>query len=217
MKKFSILCLGCSLALSQFALGAQGDCQSLPSIGGVALAALVSGAQADQLLQINFGQGQVCHITSDAFEAGADSAASYHVNEALGELVVAATVEGYAAWLRVDGDYAGELLLDRATAEDLDLTSAEFLGDNSQLEASEFFVEFVGSLEIAALSLRNVETEIPALDSSYDHYAARGPKPDASTVEAGFLASGSLGDELLEDLVITLDIENQLLYVSDTR
>ena len=189
----------------------------MPSLGGVALAALVSSAETDQLLQINFAEGQVCHITGDAFEASVDSAASYHVNETLGELVVQATVEGYETWLRVDGDYDGELLLDRATAEELDLTSAEFLGDNSQLEASEFFVEFVGSLEVAALSLRNVETEIPALDSSYDHYSARGPVPDAATVEAEFLAAGSLGGEILEDLVITLDIANQLLYVSDTR
>lgn len=216
MKKSAILVLGCGLLLSQFVHGAEDTCQALPSVEGDALVAAIASAPAGQFLQIDFDQEQVCILDSGAFEVPA-SGASFHVSQGLDELAVQATVEGFETWLRVDSQYGGELLLDRVTAEDLDLTAAEFLGDNSQLEASDFFVEFVGSLQVAELALRNVETEIPLLEVPYDHYSGRAPKPGPAQPEVEFLTTGSLGEEILEDLIITLDIENRRLYVMEAR
>ena len=215
MKKLAIPLLAFGLTLAQIAQGAQGDCQPLPSAEGDTLVELISRADADAVLQINLDDGQVCTLENESLNA--DSAASFQLSAALDELAIEATVEGFQTWLRVDTEYSGELLLDRATAEGLDLTAAEFLGDNSQLEASDFFVEFVGSLKLGETELRSVETDIPLLEVPYDHYANRGPKPALSAPEAEFLTVGSLGEAILEDVIITVDIAKQLIAVTDAE
>lgn len=210
MKKLSIPLIGFGLALAQ---AAQGDCQPLPNAEGDTLVELISRANANAILQINFDDGQVCTLENESLDA--DGVVSFHVSAALDELAIQATVEGFQTWLRVDTDYRGELLLDRDAAEGLDLTAAEFLGDNSQLEASDFFVEFVGLLELGAMKLRNVETDIPLLEVPYDHYANRGPRPGLSEPEAEFLTVGSLGEAILEDVIITVDIAKRRIAVTN--
>lgn len=217
MKKISTLLFVCGFALEPLAYAAEGECQSLPSAAGDDLVALVMEADVDTLLQINFDEGEVCSFTRGSLDLDEASAASFYVSADLDELALQATVEAYETWLRIDGDYESELLLDRATSEGLDLTAAEFLGDNSQLEAADFFIEYVGLLEMAGMELRNVETNIPLLEMPYDHYKDRGPKPAMTTPEAEFLTVGSIGEEILEDLIITLDIANQRIYMTEAE
>lgn len=217
MRKIPILLLSCSLALGQLASAVEGDCQPLSSVEGDDVVALILGAQASALLQINFDDSEVCTLRGQSLDLDDATSTRFHLSTALDELVIQASVDGYEAWLRVDTEYSGELLLDRATGEALGLTDAEFLGDNSQLEASDFFIEYVGSLEAGEMVLRNVETNIPLLEVPYDHYAGRGPKPQPSTLEAEFLSVGSIGEEILEELIITLDVANQTIYMTDAE
>jgi len=53
------------------------------------------------------------------------------------------------------------------------------------------------------------------LEVPYDHYADRGPRPEMSTAEAEFLTVGSIGEEILEEVIITLDIANQKIYMTE--
>lgn len=215
MRKISVLSLICGFALSQLAYAAEADCQPLSSVEGDGLVALILDAGTNALLQVNIDKGEVCTLQDDSLEL--DNAAPFHVSAVLDEFAVQATVDGYQTWLRIDSDYSGELLLDRATAEELRLTDAEFLGDNSQLEASDFFIEYVGSLEVGGMALRNVETNIPHLEVPYNHYADRAPSPAVSAAEAEFLTVGSIGEEILEELIITLDIANQRIYMTEAN
>lgn len=215
MKKLLLFSFCLSLGLGQMARAAEGACQPFPGVAGDPLVALVSGAGANAVLRIDYDSRQVCTVGDDSLDG--EAATDFHVNIAQDELAIRAVVEGYQTWLRVDTDYDGELLLDRATAEGLDLTAAEFLGDNSQLEAADFFVEFVGSLELGAKVFRNVETNIPLLEVPYDHYMNRGPKPGASAPEAEFLTVGSLGEAILEEVIIILDIAKRQLVVTDAE
>ena len=217
MGKVSLILLSFGLALGQLAYAAEVDCQPLSSVEGEDLVALVSGADADAVLQVNLDEGEVCTLPGGSLDLDEATAATFHVSAALDELAIEAKVEGYETWLRVDSEYSGELLLDRATGEELGLTDAEFLGDNSQLEASDFFIEYVGSLEMSGIALRNVETNIPLLEVPYDHYADREPRPEMSAAEAEFLTVGSIGEEILEGLIITLDIANQRIYMTEAN
>jgi len=217
MKEISVLLLSCGLAVGQLTYAAEGDCQPLASVEGDDLVALILNADADVLQQVDFDDGEVCTLTRESLDLDDANATSFHLSADLNELAVQASVDGYETWLRIDGEYGGELLLDRATGEGLDLTDAEFLGDNSQLEASDFFIEYVGSLEMGGLALRNVETNIPLLEVPYDHYADRGVKPEVSAPGAEFLTVGSIGEEILEELLITLDIANQRIYMTDAK
>ena len=217
MRNIVVLSLGCGLALSQLAYAAEGDCQPLPGVAGDDFVAIISGADENAVLRIDFDEGLVCALPSGSVELDNATAMNFRVSTGLDELAVQASVEGFETWLRLDNEYSGELLLDRATGEELGLTDAEFLGDNSQLEASDFFIEYVGSLEIGEVSLRNVETNIPLFEVPYEHYADRGPRPEMSAVEAEFLTVGSIGEEILEDLIITVDISNQLIYMTDAK
>lgn len=217
MKKLSLLMLSFGLALGQLTYAAEDGCQPLSSVEGDALVALVSGAAASAVLQVNLEEGEVCTLPSGSLDLDDATATSFHVSVALDELAIQATVDGFETWLRVDSAFDGELLLDRTTGEDLGLTEAEFLGDNSQLEASDFFIEYVGSLEMGGVALRNVETNIPLLEVPYDHYATRGARPEQSTTEAEHLTVGSIGEGILEEMILTLDIANQRIYMTEAN
>ena len=217
MKKIAVLLLSCGLFLGQLTYAAAGECQPLSSVEGDGLVAVISAADMNAVLQVNFDDSEVCTLQSESLDFGEAAGVSFHNSVALDEFVVQASVDGYETWLRIDSEYNGELLLDRATGEDLGLTDAEFLGDNSQLEASDFFIEYVGSLEIGEFSLRNVETNIPLLEVPYDHYAGRGPIPENSVSEAEFLTIGSIGEEILEEVLITVDIVNQRIYMTEAN
>lgn len=217
MKKISPLLFSFGLALGQLAHAAEDACQPLLGVEGDDLVALVSGAAASAVLQINLDEGQICTLPSGSLDLDDAAAASFHVSAVLDELAIQATVDGFETWLRVDSAYEGELLLDRATGENLGLTDAEFLGDNSQLEASDFFIEYVGSLEIGEMTLRNVETNIPLLEVPYNHYSDRASSLDMSAASAEFLTVGSIGEEILEELIITLDIANRRIYMTDAK
>lgn len=217
MKKLSPLLLSFGFTLGQLAYAAEKGCQPLPSVEGDDLVALVSGAAASAVLQVNFDEGQVCNLANGSLDLDDTTAATFHVSAVLDELAIQATLDGFETWLRVDSLYEGELLLDRATGEDLGLTDAEFLGDNSQLEASDFFIEYVGSLEMGGIARRNVETKVPSLETPYDHYATRCPRPEQSTPEAEHLTVGSVGEGILEETIITLDIANQRIYMTEAN
>ena len=216
MNKFSCVWLSAGLVISQLAYAAEGDCKPLPDVEGDIIVALVS-SDANALLHINFADEEVCTFQRRLPDFDIATFVNFHVNVDLDELAVQGVVEGYETWLRVDSEYSGELLLDRATAEGLDLTAAEFLGDNSQLEAADFFIEYVSTFEIGEITLRNVETNIPLLEVPYDHYVDRGSKPEMSAPEAAFLTVGSIGAAVLEELVITLDIANQQMTMTEAR
>lgn len=217
MRKISVLLFSYSLVLGQLAYAVEADCQPLSSAEGDDVVALILGAEASAVLQVNFDDSEVCVLQRESLDLDEATSANFHLNAALDELVVQASVDGFETWLRIDSEYDGELLLDRATGEDLGLTDGEFLGDNSQLEASDFFIEYVGSLEAGEMALRNVETNIPSLEVPYDHYADRGPKPQPSTEEAEFLSVGSIGEEILEELIVILDVENQRIYMTNAN
>ena len=216
MNKFLYVWLSAGLVIGQLAYTAEGDCKPLPDVEGDVLVALVS-SDANALLQINFANDEVCTSQSRSPDFDSATSVNFHVNVDLDEIAVQGVVEGYETWLRIDTEYSGELLLDRATAEGLDLTAAEFLVDNSQLEAAEFFIEYVGSFEIGEIALRNVETNIPLLEVPYDHYVDRDTKPEMSAPEAAFLTVGSIGAAVLEELVITLDIANQQMTMTEAK
>lgn len=215
MRNISVLLLGCGLVLGQLTYAAEVECQPLSSVDGDDFVAAISAAAASAVLQVNFDDGEVCVLLNGLSDLDETVGASFHLSAALDEVVVQVSVDGYETWLRIDAEYSGELLLDRATGEDLGLTDAEFLGDNSQLEASDFFIEYVDSLEMGGLVRRDVETNIPLLEVPYNHYSGRGPKPQASTPEAEFLTVGSIGEEILEELIITVDIANQRIYMTE--
>lgn len=205
------LALVCTTLLGTNAYSADADCESLPDSEGDVLVAL-HASYSEALLRINFDADEVCVVSRGDVEVDAQNGAALHVNSELDEMAVQATVEGFETWLRLDSEYEEELKVDRRTAEGLDLTAAEFLGDNSQLESSDFFIEYVGSLEIGDFQLRNVETKIPLLDSPYDHYEGRSEIPSA---DYEFLTVGSIGEEILEDLIIVLDSANNRIYLSE--
>ena len=215
--KFSCVWLSAGLVIGQSAYTAEADCKPLPDVEGDVLVALVSSSGANALLQINFADDEVCTSQSRSVDFDIATSVNFHVNADLDELAVQGVVEGHETWLRVDSEYSGELLLDRATAEGLDLTAAEFLGDNSQLEAADFFIEYVDSFEIGEFALRNVETNIPLLEVPYDHYIDRDSKLEMSAPEAAFLTVGSIGAAVLEELVITLDIANQQMTMTEAK
>jgi hypothetical protein len=217
MNKLSGLWLSAGLAIGQLVYAAEGDCQPLPDAEGDVLVALISGSDANALLHIYFADDEVCTSQSGALKFDITSSINFHVSADLDELGVQGVVEGFETWLRVDSKYSGELLLDRATAEGLDLTAAEFLGDNSQLEAADFFIEYVGTFEIGEIALRNVETNIPLLEAPYDHYIDRDSKPEMPAPEVEFLTVGSIGAAILEELVITLDIANHQMTMTEAR
>ena len=217
MNKLSGLWLSAGLAIGQLVYAAEGDCQPLPDAEGDVLVALISGSDANALLHIYFSDDEVCTSQSGALKFDITSSINFHVSADLDELAVQGVVEGFETWLRVDSKYSGELLLDRATAEGLDLTAAEFLGDNSQLEAADFFIEYVGTFEIGEIALRNVETNIPLLEVPYDHYIDRDSKPEMPAPEVAFLTVGSIGAAILEELVITLDIANHQMTMTEAR
>ena len=217
MQKILVLIVSYSLAQLQMAYAAEGNCQPLPNGERDVFVELLSEADANALLQVNVDDGEVCVIKRGSIALNEATAANFSVSAALDELVVEAAVDGYETWLRIDSAYSGELLLDRATSEKLGLTDAEFIGDNSQLEASDFFIEYVGSLEIGGIRLRSVETNIPLLEVPYDHYADRGSSSEKSTIEAEFLTVGSIGEEILEATIIVLGVANQQIYMTQAN
>jgi hypothetical protein len=217
MKKLSVLLLCYGLMQGQLVYSAQGECRQIVDAEGDNLVALLLDAPENALLHIVFDEELVCAVEDGSHDLAAATAISFHVDADLDELVVQATVDGYEGWLRIDTDYPGELLLDRKTSEGLGLTDAEFLGDNSQLEASDFFVEFVGRLEIGDKSLRNVETNIPLLEFPYNHYAGRATQAELSESALEYLSIGSIGEELLVDWVMTIDKANQQVYIAEAN
>ena len=217
MQKILVLIVSYSLVKLQMSYAAEGNCQPLPNGEGDVLVELLSAADANALLRVNFDDGEVCTVQSGSVALDEATVSNFHVSAALGEFVVEAAVEGYETWFRIDSAYSGELLLDRATGEELGLTEAEFLGDNSQLEAADFFIEYVDTLEIGGMVLRNVETNIPLLEVPYDHYIDRGSSSEMSPAEVEFLTVGTIGEEILEAVIITLDIANRRIYMTQAN
>jgi len=200
-----------SLVLGMLSATAAAQCESLPSGDTDVLVSLLSSSDVNGLLQVDFDEGTVCSLERDAAGLDAQSSAAVRLNAEAQELVVEAEVDGTALWLRIDSSSSQALILDRETSEDLGLTAAEFLGDNSLLEASDFFIEFVDSVQIGGYVLRDVEASIPRLDMPYDHYADRGF--DSAAVRT----VGTIGEESLEHLRITLDVANNRIYISEAR
>jgi len=217
MRKSAVIIFGYGLLLGQFAYSAESDCRPISPVQGDDLVALLVDSESNALLQINVDEGEVCILQGGAPNLEEANSVPLHISSVLDELAIQATVDGLDAWLRIDAELDGELLLDRKTAEGLDLTAAEFLGDNSQLEASDFFIEFVGALEIGQLRLRNVEANIPLLEVPYDHYEGRGNLPESSSAEVGFLTVGSLGEALLEEFILTVDKAKQRVYFTEVK
>jgi hypothetical protein len=75
----------------------------------------------------------------------------------------------------------------------------------------------VDSFEIGEFALRNVETNIPLLEVPYDHYIDRDSKLEMSAPGAAFLTVGSIGSAMLEELIITLDIVNHQMTMTEAR
>ncbi|MEX0963894.1 MAG: hypothetical protein WDZ52_07640 [Pseudohongiellaceae bacterium] len=217
MNKFSIVLIGCSLAISQLVSSAQAQCENLPSSESDVLLSLRSAVNENNLLQVNFDEGVFCLVARDAVDLEQLASSAVHVNPDLDEIAVQSAVDGFETWLRIDSKYEDALVLDRKTSEDLGLTDAEFLGDNSLLEASNFFIEYVASLEIGDYQLRDIEANIPHLKVPYDQYQGRGPKPALSDPEAEHLTVGTIGEAVLEDLIITLDFTNNRIYMTAAR
>lgn len=216
MKKLFLVLICCGLSLSQIAYSAETGCSSLSDSQGDMLVALQLEIGENELLQIDIDRGEVCTLDRSSIDLRAQASTAFHVNSELAELAIAANVEGLDTWLRVDSGYEEFMLLDRATSESLGLTDAEFLGDNSLLEASDFFIEYV-SIELGALKLRSVETNIPHLEVPYDHYAGRGEMLTTSNPESEFLTVGTIGEALLEDFIITLDTVNKRMYMTEAE
>lgn len=191
---------------------AAAQCESLPSGDADVLVTLLSSVNENALLQVDFDEGTVCSLEREAASLDEQSSAAFRLNADAQELAVEAELDGTAMWLRIDSNSTPALILDRETSESLGLTAAEFLGDNSLLEASDFFIEFVDSLRIGGYVLRDVEASIPRLDMPYDHYADRGIEPDAAVRTVG-----TIGEETLEDLRITLDVGNNRIYIGEAR
>lgn len=201
-----------SLILCALSASVSAQCESLPAGDSDALVALQSASDGNALLQIDFDEGTVCRLARDGADIDQQAGAAMRVNVDQDELAVQASIDGSTIWLRLDSKSGPGLILDRATSEDLGLTDAEFLGDNSLLEASDFFIEFTDSVEIGGYEMRDVEVSVPRLDIPYDHYAGRGTEPDAEVRTVGVI-----GEELLEDLRLTLDFSNNRIHVTDAR
>ena len=52
-----------------------------------------------------------------------------------------------------------------------------------------------------------METNIPLREVPYEYYAVRAPRPAMATVAAKSLTVGSIGEKILEELIIGLDSE----------
>ncbi|MBT6481289.1 MAG: hypothetical protein HN872_03440 [Gammaproteobacteria bacterium] len=216
MKKLFLVLISCGLSLGQTVYSAEISCSSLFDAEGDMLVALQREIGENELLQIDIDSEEVCTLERSSVDLKAQTSTAFHVNSELSELAIAANVEGLDTWLRVDSGYREVMLLDRVTSESLGLTDAEFLGDNSLLEASDFFIEYV-SIELGALKLRSVETNIPHLEVPYDHYAGRGEMLTTSNPESEFLTVGTIGEALLEDFIITLDTVNKRMYMTEAE
>ncbi len=199
------------------AQAAEAGCQALTSAQDDMLVALASQTSDDQLLQVSFEDGTYCIIEREGIDLDDIAGSALHLNSSLDEIAVLATLDGVDAWLRVDYLFSGAMILDRATGEELGLTDAEFLGDNSLLEASDFFIEYVYSFEIGEFEIDDVEVNIPRLDAAYDHYADRDPRPAMTDPEAEFLTVGSIGEALLEKLSMTFDFANEKIYATEAN
>lgn len=200
-----------------FATAADADCSPLPDYEDApsdVLVALRGQLGSDELLQIDFDEAQYCILQRADGELDG-VAAAMRVDTNLDELTVLASIDGVDVWLRIDNAFPDEVVLDRATGESLGLTDAEFLGDNSLLEASDFFVEFVDAIEIGDFVIRDAEANIPRLDAPYDHYAGRASAE--AVAQADSRSVGSIGETLLEQLVLTLDFDNNRVYAADAR
>jgi len=205
------------LMFAQAVQAAEENCQSIPNVAGDLLVALVASAPSDSLLQLNLDENEVCTLDRTSADLNGQASTSFQINSTLDEFAAQATVEDFDTWLRIDPRYSEELLIQRSTAEGLGLTEAEFLGDNSLLEASDFFVEYVGSLGIGSYKLRNVEAHIPHFEVTFDHYQGRGPMPEMPDEAVEFVTVGTIGEGILKDLLITLDLLERRMYLSSSR
>ncbi len=220
MKNILVVLTGCILLLGQVAYAAQGDCLTLPTdddMQGDILVALASQTDDSELLQIDFEEALFCIIDRNSSDLDGQASTAMYLNSSLDELAIYATIDGLDAWLRVDFLFSDAMVLDRVTSEELGLTEAEFLGDNSLLEASDFFVEFMNSLKIGEFEMADVEVNVPRLDAPYDHYAGREPRPDMPEPNAEFLTVGSIGEVVLEGLLMTFDFANDRIYTTQAR
>lgn len=220
MKNALVVLSSIVLSLGQLAYGAQAECVELPSdegIDGDIILSLKPQLSDGQLLQVDFDEAMYCIVERDSAELDGQASTAMHVNTDLDELAISAAIDGVAIWLRVDNSFSDAMVLDRNTSEGFGLTEAEFLGDNSLLEASDFFVEFLDSVEFGEFVIDDVEVNIPRLDAPYDHYSGRGPLPTMTDPNVGFLTVGSVGEELLEDLLMTFDFSNNRIYTMQAR
>ena len=170
-----------------------------------------------ELLQLDFEEASYCIIERESSALDGQASARLHVNTNLDEIAILATLDGVDAWLRVDYLFSDAMILDRATGEELGLTDAEFLGDNSLLEASDFFVEYMYSLELGGYEIEDVEVSIPRLDAPYDHYAGRATNAAMTDPEAEIRTVGSIGEAMLKGLLMTFDFSNKKIYTTEAR
>jgi hypothetical protein len=166
---------------------------------------------------LNLGDNEICTLNRTSTDLSGHASKSLQINSTLDGFAAQATVEDFDTWWRIDSSYSEELLVQRSTAEALGLTDVEFLGDNSLLEASDFFVEYVGSLGIGSYELRNVEADIPHFKVTFDHYQDKGPMPEMSDEAVKFITVGTIGEGILKDLLLTLDLLESKMYLSSSR
>lgn len=212
------LLLSCICYTAAIAAAADANCRPLPDYedaSGDVLVALQGQLASGELLQIDFDAAQYCILQRADGELDGVAGAALRVDTGLDELAVLASIDGVDLWLRIDNAFPDEIVLNRATGESLGLTDAEFLGDNSLLEASDFFVEFVDVIEVGDFVISDAEASIPRLDASYDHYAGRASAQ--AVAQADSLSVGSIGETVLEQLVLTIDFENNRVYAADAR
>jgi len=215
-----VFSLSCILSLAGTAHAAEAQCGSFSDESddqGDILLALQSEGNDDRLLQVDFEEASYCFLQHETSSLEGQASAAIHVNTALDELAIQATIEGVDIWLRIDGEFSDLMLLDRDTSDGLGLLDAEFLGDNSLLEASDFFVEYLDSLALGEFEIPDVEVNIPRLDAAYDHYAGRGSLPSETELEAEFITVGSIGEALLEGLLMTFDFADNRVYMTQAR
>ncbi|PCJ24641.1 MAG: hypothetical protein COA96_08945 [SAR86 cluster bacterium] len=217
MRNSIFILLLSSLILCPAAFAVDSNCSSFADneSSGDFLIALVSSASNDSLLQVDFDNEEICTLDRDraASDISDQAVAEFHINASQDEFAVKATVEDFSTWLRIDTEYSEELLLDRKTGEGLGLTEAEFQGDNSQLEGQDFFTEFVDTFLIGSFEPRSVEASIPHFGVSYEHYQGRGELPVMPDAAAEFLTVGTIGQKVLERLIITLDVAESKMYL----
>lgn len=183
--------------------------EELSRLDSGSLASLGDELESSQILVVNFPESEVCIVDQGENATESQAGSRLEINPQADEFAVAGLIDdSYDVLLRLDLNYQSELLLERIVGEDLGLTDMEFLSDNSGVGAEDFFAEEIGYLTLGSLELNGIFAEVPRYGISYDHY--QGIQSGSDNIDN--ITNGSLGLEVLRDLILTIDFSARTVF-----